>query len=206
MVRVNARTKEVTVKIVYYGPGLSGKTTNLQYLHERYPSKQRGELVKLDTESERTLFFDYFPATLGTLRGYQIRVDYLTVPGQSFYHVTRKTVLAGADGVVFVADSTRSREQANLVCLEHLRTNLRDHGLAYDSLPITFQWNKRDVDKPLPVKALEKMLNPDGRPSFEAVATKGEGVWETQHHTLTAVLRSLREASGRRPSSRVVDG
>jgi len=195
MAHFNRAKREIALKIVYYGPGLSGKTTNLVQLHGRYPEAQRGRLVKLDTELERTLFFDYFPGSLGTVRDYAVRVDYFTVPGQSYYNITRRTVLSGADGVVFVADSDPRREQANLLAHDNLVENLRHHGLELAELPTVYQWNKRDLDRPLPVSLLEATLNPREAPSFEAVATRGEGVWETERAILKWVLKTVRRTT-----------
>lgn len=196
MAQFNRARREIALKIVYYGPGLSGKTTNLEQLHGRYPQAQRGKLVKLDTELERTLFFDYFPGSLGTVRDYRVRVDYFTVPGQSYYNITRRTVLSGADGVVFVADSDPQREQANITALANLEENLAHHGVALADVPVVFQWNKRDVAGALPVGLLEETVNDRGAPSFEAVAIRGEGVWETERAILKAALKAVRETTG----------
>lgn len=192
MARINPGKRLMTVKVVYYGPGLCGKTTNLLYLHEAYPERQRGPLVKLDTETERTLFFDYFPASLGSVAGYALKADFFTVPGQSFYNSTRKAVLDGADGIVFVADSSPDREEANLDALDNMRENLAAYGRAHAEIPLVFQWNKRDVAGALPVALLEKQLNPGGEPCHEAVAVRGKGVWETQQEILRLVLEDLR--------------
>lgn len=192
MATFHSGKREVRVKLVYYGPGLAGKTTNLEQLHAVYPQGQRGRLVKLDTDQERTLFFDYFPATLGSLRGYEVAVDFFTVPGQSYYNVTRRTVLAGADGVVFVADSDPSREDANLVAYTNFLANLDQVGLRLRDVALVYQWNKRDVPKALPVAFLEKQLNPQGAPSIEAIAKRGIGVRETERLLITATLKLLR--------------
>jgi signal recognition particle receptor subunit beta len=192
MATVNARRRTIRVKIVYYGAGLCGKTTNLANLHARFSEQQRGALVKLDTETERTLFFDYFPAHAGTVGGYKIQVDLFTVPGQSFYNETRRTILQNVDGIVFVADSTPTREQANLVAYENMIENLATYGRSIDQVPLVFQWNKRDVPRALPTRLFEKSMNPKGLPSFEAVAVRGEGVWETQTAVVTEVLQALR--------------
>ena len=191
MARINPKTSTLTVKIVYYGPGQSGKTTNLSWLHGRYPEDQRGPLIQLDTDTERTLFFDYFPATLGTLGRYRVKADLFTVPGQSFYNVTRRAVLAGADGVVFVADSAPRREEANALSLANLMENLASYGESAAKRPLVFQWNKRDVPGALSVARLEKRLNPEGRPSIPAVAHTGLGVVETQTAILAAVLQRI---------------
>lgn len=191
MARIHPKTSTLTVKIVYYGPGQSGKTTNLTCLHGRYPEEQRGPLIQLDTDTERTLFFDYFPATLGTLGRYRVKADLFTVPGQSFYNVTRRAVLAGADGVVFVADSSPRREEANALSLANLLENLASYGDSSLRRPLVFQWNKRDAPGAIPLPRLERRLNPEGRPSFAAVASSGLGVVETQTAILSAVLQRI---------------
>jgi GTPase SAR1 family protein len=190
--RISAATREVTLKIVYYGPGLSGKTTNLVQLHQLCPRGQRGALVQLDTETERTLFFDYFPLVAGTLGGFRIKVDFFTVPGQSFYHATRRAVLEGTDGVVFVADSSGDREGANLVARNDLIANLTEAGRSLHQTPHVYQWNKRDLRKPIPLPVLEAGLNPEGAPSLCAIAARGEGVWEAQSTLMKLVFEGLR--------------
>ena len=192
MARINPTKRQVTVKLVYYGPGLSGKTTNLRHLHEVYPHQERGDMVELDTETERTLFFDYFPANLGTIAGFGLKADFFTVPGQSFYNATRRAVLEGADGIAFVADSSEQREEANLVTLANLHENLAASHRELADIPMVFQWNKRDLPDALPTRLLERQLNERGLPSFEAVAVDGQGVWETQKALLAAVLQDLR--------------
>jgi hypothetical protein len=149
----------ITLKVVYYGAGLCGKTTNLLELHKVYPREARGDLVQLDTETERTLFFDYFPAELGTISGYRLKAEFYTVPGQSFYNATRRVVLNGADGLVFVVDSSAAREEANLVAWKNLLENLATYGRTLDSVPVVLQWNKRDVKDALPVRTLERLVN-----------------------------------------------
>lgn len=190
--RIHGITQTLILKVVYYGPGMSGKTTNLQQLHALVPEQVRGKLVQLDTDTERTLFFDYFPLTLGRLGRYSLRVHFFTVPGQSFYNATRRTVLQGADGIVFVADSAASREQANLVAYRNMLSNLRDLGQDPAETPLVFQWNKRDAKDALPVPLMEKLLNPTGCPSVSAVARNGEGVQLTQAHIVQEVMRRLR--------------
>ena len=197
--RVNTAKRLVTVKVVYYGPGLSGKTTNLRHLHGGFPADSRGALLELDTETERTLFFDYFPAVLGRLGEFRIKVDFVTVPGQSFYHATRKAVLEGADGIVFVADSSEDREQANLQSRDDLVASLAAMGRSLDRVPHVWQWTKRDLSDAMPIDWLEETLNTTGAPSFAAVATRAEGVWETQETILKKVFDSLKEqAAGAR--------
>lgn len=198
--RLHASRREISVKIVYYGPGLSGKTSNLVFLHRAYPPLQRGALLQLDTETERTLFFDYFPISMGDIGGYRVKVDFFTVPGQSFYHATRRAVLEGADGLVFVADSSPDREEANLVSREDMLRNLEACGRSLTTLPHIYQWNKRDLEDALPVSVMEKLLNPEGARSVPATATQGDGVWETQVQILREVFDQLRAQtqSGRR--------
>ncbi|MCB9795212.1 MAG: GTPase domain-containing protein [Alphaproteobacteria bacterium] len=185
--QVSQRRRTIALKIVYTGPGLSGKTTNLQWIHDALPASAKGHMVQLSTENERTLFFDYCPLQLGRIGGYQLRVHMFTVPGQSFYKETRRAVLQGADGVVFVADSSKRRESANQQALEDLRRHLDANGLS--DIPVIFQWNKRDVADALPVRVLEASLNPGGAPSSEACSLTGEGVHFTQALALRAVLK-----------------
>lgn len=195
--RVNQAQRVLQFKVVYYGPGLSGKTTNLVKLHQTYPEHQRGDLIQLDTESERTLFFDYFPLSMGSIGGFKTRVDFFTVPGQSFYHATRRAVLEGADGLVFVADSSPRREEANHVSRNDLVANLQESGRSLESVPHVYQWNKRDVPRAVPVGVLMKTLNPEGAPALCATASQGIGVWETQGTILKAVMESVRVRAGR---------
>jgi len=194
--RMNPRKRTLTVKIVYYGPGLSGKTTNLQVLHGRFPADNKGALVQLDTESERTLFFDYFPLALGNLAGFKVKVDFFTVPGQSFYHATRRAVLDGVDGIVFVADSSPSREEANGVSHGDMVRNLDGSGRKLEDVPHIYQWNKRDVRGAIPVKVLERTLNPEQALSVEAVAKDAVGVFETQSLLIRAVFNHVRAQQG----------
>lgn len=190
--RVNAAKRSMSIKVVYYGPGMGGKTTNLQLLHQQVPEKQRGAMLQLDTETERTLFFDYFPLSLGTIGGYKLKVDFFTVPGQSFYHATRRVLLESVDGIVFVADSAPDREEANLVSHDDLLSNLRQYGKDPTQISRVYQWNKRDVPGAIPVSLLERTLNRDRVPSFEAVASTGVGVWETQSALLKLVFDAVR--------------
>jgi mutual gliding-motility protein MglA len=189
--RINRRRNEIGIKIVYYGPGLSGKTTNLEWLHRRLPNDRRGDLIQLATETERTLFFDYFPYSLGSSGEYAIKVDFFTVPGQSFYHETRRAVLDGVDGIVFVADSDPSREQANELARMDMVRSLADRGRDLADVPHVYQWNKRDTRSPVPVRFLERVLNPEGAPSFEAIAVSGSGVLETQDAVVREVLNRV---------------
>lgn len=190
--RINRTAREIALKIVYYGPGLCGKTTNLVRLHGEYATDQRGALVKLDTETERTLFFDYFPIALGTVGGHRVKIDFFTVPGQSFYQATRQAVLEGVDGIVFVADSSPDREEANLVSHDDLVRTLAARGRDLGQIPHVCQWNKRDLRDALPVALLDRALNPHRAPTVEAVASSGVGVWETQNRIVRDVLQVLR--------------
>ena len=194
MALVNHRSREIHFKIVYYGPGLGGKTTNLQRLHERLPAERRGRLVSISTDHERTLFFDFLPIDLGTVAGFNTRFHLYTVPGQSYYRLSRRAVLQGLDGLVFVADSQPGRERANRESLEDLATNLVTLGLSGDQLrrlPRVFQWNKRDVPGAIEVERLRAQLNVSGAPEFEAVASQGRGVAETLRAMCKAVLARL---------------
>lgn len=197
MARLMRAKRVLALKIVYYGPGLSGKTTNIEQLHKRFPSDKRGELVQLATETERTLFFDYFPAEVGTLSGFTLKADLFTVPGQSFYHTTRRVVLEGVDGIVFVADSDPRREEANLASMENMVANLATYGTKLESVPLVMQWNKRDLKSAMPIKLMQKLLNPLNAPSVEASAQTGEGVFETQERVLQLVLQDLRARTKR---------
>jgi signal recognition particle receptor subunit beta len=176
---VNHSTKEITAKIVYYGPGRGGKTTNLQYVHSRLPDMRRGKIVSLATEKDRTLFFDFLPLDVGPISGFQTRFQLYTVPGQVYYNATRRLVLQGADGVVFVADSQRSLTEENRESLDNLRENLSSWGMTMEELPLVFQYNKRDLpDIALPSE-LARLLDVGSRPAFEGVAVQGRGVLDT---------------------------
>jgi len=194
----NARKKQISLKVVYYGPGLSGKTTNLTQLHRLMPSSRTGKLLQLDTDTERTLFFDYFPLHLGKLNSYLIKLNLYTVPGQSFYQQTRQTVLEGADGIVFVADSSPKREEANRISLTDMKQSLALQERALSDIPLVFQWNKRDLKSVLSVRVLERQLNPEKRPSFEAMALQGKGVIETQNALIQAMLYHIRKQQRQR--------
>jgi signal recognition particle receptor subunit beta len=176
---VNHSTKEITAKIVYYGPGRCGKTTNLQYVFSRLPEERRGKIVSLATEKDRTLFFDFLPLDVGPISGFQTRFQLYTVPGQVYYNATRRLVLQGADGVVFVADSQRSLMDENRESLDNLRENLSSWGMTLEELPLVFQYNKRDLpDIALPSE-LARLLDVGSRPAFEGVAVQGQGVLDT---------------------------
>jgi hypothetical protein len=196
MVLFNAATKELTAKIVYYGPGLCGKTTNLQHVYDTLPGDGRGKMLSLATQTDRTLFFDFLPIELGTIRGMKTRIQLYTVPGQVFYDATRKLVLRGADAVVFVADSQAPALESNKESFQNLIVNLKDQGADLEKIPHVIQWNKRDTPNALPVETLEREINLFGVPTFEACAMRGEGVKETLTGVAKLVLKSLAEKYG----------
>lgn len=195
---VNYATREITCKIVYYGPGRSGKTTNLHYIYSQVPSDRKGQMVSLATQTDRTLFFDFLPLDLGTISGFTTRFQLYTVPGQVYYQTTRRLVLQGADGVVFVADSQSRQLDENVESLQDLHANLAEHGVDARSVPLVLQYNKRDLppDLLLPVPTLEDALNFRGVPSFEADALHGTGVFETLRSISELVLRRLGASKG----------
>ena len=189
---VNYHTKEVNCKIVYYGPGLGGKTTNIQYVYQKTSGDAKGKIISLNTENERTLFFDFLPLDLGKIRGFNTRFHLYTVPGQVFYEASRKLILRGVDGIVFVADSQVERMEANVESLQSLVKNLEEQGYDVSKIPLVMQWNKRDLPNITPVEDLEKELNRWKSPSFEACALKGEGVFETLKMISKIVLVNLK--------------
>ncbi|MCP5052522.1 MAG: hypothetical protein GY940_35465 [bacterium] len=189
---VNHSSKEVTAKIVYYGPGLSGKTSNLQYIFSITNPKTRGELISIETEIERTLFFDLLPINVGLISGYQTKFQLYTVPGQVFYDSTRQLVLKGADGIVFVADSQELMKTANLESLENLRKNLASHKQDFNDIPVVFQFNKRDLGNTLPEEELSRMLNHRSSPYYGAVAIEGKGVLETLREISGLILKKIK--------------
>lgn len=189
---VNYHSKEINCKIVYYGPGLGGKTTNIQFVYQRTAQKNKGQMVTLNTENERTLFFDFLPLDLGMIRGFKTRFHLYTVPGQVFYEASRKLILRGVDGVVFVADSQVEKMEANLESLQGLKNNLEEQGYDFNKLPIVMQWNKRDLPNTTSVQDLEKKLNKNDFPSFESIATTGEGVFETLKMISKLVLLNIK--------------
>ena len=191
MVQINFARKEINCKLVFYGPGLSGKTTNLEKVHERTPEKNKGELTSISTDGDRTLFFDFMPLDLGEIAGMKTKFHLYTVPGQVYYNSTRKLVLLGADGVIFVADSSRAHLDDNKESLENLRENLAEMGKDIAKFPLVLQWNKRDVEDAMPVEELERELNTFGVPSFEAIAFKGEGVFQTLKALSALVLKNI---------------
>ncbi|HHE04437.1 MAG TPA: gliding-motility protein MglA [candidate division WOR-3 bacterium] len=189
-------SKEITCKIVYYGPGRAGKTTNLKFLFTKIPVDKKSDLVSLATESDRTLFFDFLPIELGNFRGFRTRFQLYTVPGQVYYDSTRRLVLQGADGIVFVADSSDSRFEDNIVSMENMIENMEKNGLSVDEVPIVIQYNKRDLPDVVSVSQLEKSLNPNGFKYFESIAIKGEGVASTFKEIGMQVLKSIKMKLG----------
>ncbi len=189
---INYAAREINVKIVFYGPGLCGKTTNLQYIFEKSSPHQKGKLISLATETDRTLFFDFLPLDLGAVRGFKTRFHLYTVPGQVFYDASRKLILKGVDGVVFVADSQEARMDANEESLRNLEENLMENGFDLKSVPFVLQFNKRDLPSAVLVDDMYRLLNFKGEPTFEAVATKGIGVFETLKAVAKQVLYELR--------------
>ncbi len=196
MTFINYASREINCKIVYYGPGLGGKTTNLQYIYDTSAAQQKGKLISLATETERTLFFDFLPLELGTVRGFKARFHLYTVPGQVFYDASRKLILKGVDGVVFVADSQRERMDANLESLWNLEENLKSHGYDFSKIPYALQLNKRDLPDVLSVEELKRELIRKDEPIIEAVAPKGIGVFETLKAVAKQVLTDLRKSAG----------
>ena len=192
---VNYSAREINCKIVYYGPGLCGKTTNLLYIYKKASSESKGKMISLATETERTLFFDFLPLSLGTIRGFKVRFHLYTVPGQVFYDASRKLILRGVDGVVFVGDSQVERMDANIESLENLRKNLMDQGFDLDALPYTIQYNKRDLPNVVTVEEMNSTLNPKGIPYLEAVATNGPGVFETLKQIAKQVIMELKRTA-----------
>ena len=191
MALINVAAREIHGKIVYYGPGLSGKTTNLQYIHSRIPQDAKGELLSIDTETERTLFFDFLPLDLGKVHGFSIRFHLYTVPGQVLYERTRVAVLNGADGVVFVADASRDRLADNLQSLRELAQNLTAQGKRFLDYPLVIQYNKMDLPDALPTAVLDRYLNTIKAPRFPAVAIQGEGVFESLRAISKLVVKRL---------------
>ena len=192
---VNFTTREITCKIVYYGPGRSGKTTNLQYVYDQVPTERRGRMVSLATQTDRTLFFDFLPLELGKISGFTTRFQLYTVPGQVYYNVTRRLVLQGADGVVFVADSQARQLDENLASLQNLQANLLEQGVDVRTVPLVLQYNKQGLPPGLvlPVEELDDAMNFRGVPSFPADALTGTGVFETLRSVSELVLRKLSE-------------
>ena len=193
MSMINYASREINCKIVYYGPGLCGKTTNLQYVYAKTNPDAKGKMISLATETERTLFFDFLPLSLGEIRGFKTRFHLYTVPGQVFYDASRKLILKGVDGVVFVADSQIERMEANLESVENLRVNLAEHGYDLDRIPYVVQYNKRDLPNAATVDELRRLLNGRGVPDYEAVAPTGVGVFDTLKAVAKLVLQELKK-------------
>ena len=189
---INYASREINCKIVYYGPGLCGKTTNLQFVYQKTAPEAKGKMISLATETERTLFFDFLPLALGEIRGFKTRFHLYTVPGQVFYDASRKLILKGVDGVVFVADSQEERMDANIESLENLRINLEEQGYDLDKIPYVIQYNKRDLPNIVLVEELRRELNPIGVPEFEACASAGDGVFETLKAVAKLILIDLK--------------
>ncbi|HZL85170.1 MAG TPA: GTPase domain-containing protein [Candidatus Krumholzibacteria bacterium] len=188
---INYATQEISCKIVYYGPGLGGKTTNIRYVHNRLRPESKGKLISLATEMDRTLFFDFLPLDLGTIKGFRVRFHLYTVPGQVYYDASRRLILRGVDGLVFVADSLIQRFDANVESMYNMHENLAQHGLALADVPFAVQYNKRDMAEVIALEDLQEELNPSRYPSFEAVATRGVGVFDTLKCVSKLVLRKL---------------
>lgn len=196
MSTINFSAREINFKIVYYGPGLSGKTTNLKKIYERIPAESKGELVSLATEDERTLFFDFLPLDLGQVNGFKTRFHLYTVPGQVFYNSSRKLILRGVDGIVFVADSAPNRLRANAESLRNLRENLKEYNLSLETTPYVIQINKRDLPDALPVEMIKQVLDPKGKVQFfEAVAARFQGVFEPLRSVSKLVLEKLAQTA-----------
>jgi signal recognition particle receptor subunit beta len=212
MVQINFGQREVSCKLVYYGPGMSGKTTNLEIIHQKAPDNSKGEMVSIATETDRTLYFDYLPLDLGQVAGMHTKFQLYTVPGQIYYNATRKLVLQGVDGVIFVADSAKDKMAENLESLQNLRDNLADMSLNLDDLPVVIQYNKRDLPNALPVSVLNEQMNPMGVPCVEAISKDGKGVFSALKLLSKLVIEKLntehapaaqrrRTASDLRPAS-----
>lgn len=192
---INYAAREINCKLVYYGPGLCGKTTNLQFIYTKVDPGTKGKLISLATETERTLFFDFLPLELGSIRGFKTRFHLYTVPGQVFYDASRKLILRGADGVIFVADSQIERMESNIESLENLEDNLAEQGMRLETMPHILQYNKRDLPNAVPVEELQAALNPRNVPWFEACAATGVGVFETLKGAAKLILSELKKKS-----------
>jgi signal recognition particle receptor subunit beta len=190
---INFAAREINCKIVYYGAGLGGKTTNLQWIFDQTVGKKGGKMISLATETDRTLFFDFLPLDLGTVRGFKTRFHLYTVPGQVFYDASRKLILRGVDGVIFVADSQEERMDANYEALDNLQENLKEHGYDFMKIPYVLQLNKRDLPSALPVEDLKEALCKKNEATFEAIAFKGVGVFETLKESGRLVLGELKK-------------
>ena len=195
MTFINFGNREINCKIVYYGPGLGGKTANLDYIYRKTADEAKGKMISLATEADRTLFFDFLPLELGTIRGFTIRLHLYTVPGQVFYEASRKLILRGADGVIFVADSQEERLEANVESVRNLESNLREHGLDLKQIPYALQFNKRDLPNKVGVEQMYRTLNYKREPTFESVAKNGVGVFDTLKSVSKLVLQELRNSA-----------
>ena len=194
MTFINYASREINCKIVYYGPGLCGKTTNLQWIHEQANPDKRGKLVSLATETDRTLFFDFLPLDMGMVKGFKVRFHLYTVPGQVFYDASRKLILRGCDGIIFVADSQRARLEANIESIANLATNLKDNGFDIRTIPYVLQLNKRDMPTSAPLREMEELLRFRNEPMVEAVAHKGTGVIDTLKACARQILMELQKS------------
>jgi hypothetical protein len=192
---INYSAREINCKLVYYGPGLCGKTTNLQFIYNKTRPESKGKMISLATETERTLFFDFLPLSLGEIRGFKTRFHLYTVPGQVFYDASRKLILKGVDGVCFVADSQLERMEANIESLDNLRFNLEEQGYDLDAIPYVIQYNKRDLPSAVPVEELRTTLNTHDVPEFEACSVTGGGVFDTLKALAKQVLTELRKGT-----------
>lgn len=191
MSMINYASREINCKIVYYGTGLGGKTTNLEYIYSRVNPDTKGKMISLATETERTLFFDFLPIDLGEVRGFKTRFHLYTVPGQVYYNASRRLILKGVDGLVFVADSQASRAEANIESMHNLYENLETYGYDLETIPFAIQYNKRDMDNILSPEELRAQINPMGVPDFEGIAINGEGVFETLSCVSKMVVEAL---------------
>ena len=188
---INYASREINCKIVYYGTGLGGKTTNLEYIYSRVNPDTKGKMISLATETERTLFFDFLPIDLGEIRGFKTRFHLYTVPGQVYYNASRKLILKGVDGIIFVADSQRERAEANIEAMHNLYENLGAYGYDLEKIPFALQYNKRDLANAMPLEEIRSHINPMGVPDFEAVALEGKGVFETLKAVSKMVVKAL---------------
>ncbi len=191
MSMINYASREINCKIVYYGTGLGGKTTNLEYIYSRVNPETKGKMISLATETERTLFFDFLPIDLGEIRGFKTRFHLYTVPGQVYYNASRRLILKGVDGIIFVADSQASRAEANIEAMHNLYENLESYGYDANEIPFSIQYNKRDLPDIVPVDELRAQINPMGVPDFEGVAIEGKGVFETLSSVSKMVVKAL---------------
>ncbi len=190
---LNYSTREINFKVVFYGPGLSGKTTNIKYVYNKIKNENKGKLVSLATETERTLFFDFFPLELGTIHDYKVRFHLYTVPGQIYYSASRKLILKGVDGLVFVADSQRERFEANIESLNDMLENMQEYKISFDAIPYILQLNKRDLPNVMPIDEMIRELRKKGEPVLEAVALKGVGVVDTLKAISRLIMRDVKK-------------